>query len=477
MKKLDLGGRLLRSSSAAVLSQGWRVGVTFATQAILRRLVAPDDWGDWHWALDFLFIVLGQLRDVGVPAHMVRDRERPYGNFLAVEAFWGLLLTAGIVVASPWLATLGPRGSSHLVPVLQGLAVFLFIEGLGKVPLTYFEAELRIDLAVVPELARNLCFAVLAVSLAYWGGYGVYSMLIAHVTASALFTGMLWWQAWGEMPLTWTPGRTWPLLRYSAPLMPMAMVILAVDVVDYALVGLIFPASLLGIYGGALTLSLMVPRILEWPLRRALYPAFVAVRDDASRFFETYRLSTILLMAVHVLAGAFFFVNAELILTTLWGDLYRPAVPFLRLLAFVPLVQPFARCSEDILLPRHQEKLLTVATVLNLAALVVFGIFLMAELGAVGMPLAKLLPLGSLLIAWAIYRIDPRRFWRLVLDLLAVYAVPAVLFAGAWFLTPGEGYLRLGASVVAGLGSAAAFYGLFGRAFVDFFRRLPSAQG
>ncbi len=476
MKNLDLGGRLLRSSSAATLSQAWRVGVTFATQMVLRRVVAPDDWGDWHWALDFVFVLLGQVRDVGVPAHMVRDRERPYGNFLAVEAFWGLVLTVAVLVASPWLATLGPQGSSHLVPILQGLAVFFFIEGIGKIPLTYFEAELLIDRAVVPELARNLCFAALAVTLALWGGYGVYSMLIAHVTASAVFTGMLWWRAWGKMPLTWIRGGTWPLLRHSAPLMPMAMVILAVDVVDYALVGLIFPSSLVGIYGGALMLSLMVPRVLEWPLRRALYPAFVAVRDDAARFFETYRLSTILLMAVHVTVGAFFFVNAELILTVLWGELYREAVPFLRVLAFVPLVQPFARCSEDVLLPRHQEKLLTIATVTNLLALVVFAIFLMAEIGAVGMPLAKLLPLGSLLIAWAIYSIDPRRFWHLVLDLLAVYGVPAALFAVVWLATPGGGYFRLVASVAAGLASAAAYYFLFRRAFLDFFRRLPSAE-
>ena len=65
------------------------------------------------------------------------------------------------------------------------LALFFFIEGLGKVPLTFFEAELLIDRAVVPEIVRNLCFAALAIGLALGGGYGIFSMLIAHVTAAA----------------------------------------------------------------------------------------------------------------------------------------------------------------------------------------------------------------------------------------------------------------------------------------------------
>lgn len=469
MSKLSLGGRLLRSSSAATVSQVWRVVVTFVTQAILRRLVAPDDWGYWHWAVDFLFVILGQVRDLGLPAQVVRDQARPYGAFLAVELGWGGVLSLALVAGAPILAWMSPESSLHALPLLQALVLFFFFEGLAKVPLTYFEAEIRVDRALWPEIARNLVYVALSLSLAY-AGYGVWSLLVAHVAAAAVFAAMLWWRAWGEMPLAWARGSAGPLLRSSLPLMLMAMVLLAIETVDYQVIALRFDGEVLGLYGGALTLALMVTRVVEWPLRRALYPTFVEVRDDPARFFETYRLSTILLLAIHVPVAGLFYVNAPAVLALVWGEQYYPAAGFLELLALVPLVQPFARCAEDVLLPRHEERILTAAAVINLIALMALGYWLTGVLGAEGMAWAKLLPVGTVLIIWAIARVDPKGFRRLGWNVLAMYGVGVVLFGAAAWTGGGEVYLRLGLSLLAGVLTFLIYFWLFGRAFRDFFR-------
>lgn len=470
----NLGGKLLRSSSAATVSQVWRMGTTFVTQMILRRLVAPDDWGVWHWAVDFLFLILGQVRDLGLPAQVVRDPGRPYGAFLAVELVWGAVASALLLAAAPALALLAPESAFPAVPLLQALVLFFFLEGLGKVPLTYFEAELSIERTLAPEIVRNLVYVALSLSLA-WAGFGVVSLLVAHVAAAAAYTGQLWWRARGHMRLAWSGEGLGRLLRSSTPLMLMAMVLLAVESADYQIMGLRFADEVVGLYGGALVISMLVMRALEWPLRRALYPTFVAVRDDRRRFFETYRLSTILLMAVHVPVAGVFFTSAPTVLL-LWGPEYPPAAPFLRLLALVPLVQPFARCAEDVLLPRHEERLLTAAAVLNLIALVALGMWWTGVLGPVGMAWAKLFPLGSILVAWAVWRVDPRGFGRLCVDLGKLYGVAAVLFGAAW-LAAGDGpWLRFALALVAGAASFAVYVGLFGGTFRRFFSAEAAAR-
>lgn len=451
------------------------MGTMFVTQMILRRLVAPDDWGIWHWAVDFLFLILGQVRDLGLPAQVVRDPERPYGAFLAVEVVWGAAASALLLLGGPVLVLLAPESGFPAVPLLQALVLFFFLEGLGKVPLTYFEAEIRIEATLAPEIVRNLVYVALSLSLA-GAGFGVLSLLIAHVAAAASYTALLWWRARGRMRLAWSGKGMAGLLRSSVPLMLMAMVLLAVDSADYQIMGLRYADEVLGLYGGALTISMLVMRALEWPLRRSLYPTFVAVRDDPRRFFETYRLSTILLMAIHVPVAGLFLLAAPTVLL-LWGPQYPPAAPFLQLLALVPLVQPFARCAEDVLLPRHEERLLTVAAVLNLASLVALGVWLTGALGPVGMAWAKLFPLGSLFVVWAIRRVDPRGFGRLCVDLAKVYGIAAVLFGAAW-LAAGDGAgMRFALALAAGAASFAVYVGLFGRAFRRFFSAEAAARG
>ncbi len=469
MGKIGIGGRLLRSSGAATFSQVWRFGVMFLTQAILRRLVTPDDWGFWHWAVDFLFVILGQTRDLGLPAHVVRDPQKPYGAFLAVELGWGAVTAGLIFLAAPLLVRLAPESSLQGVPLLQALVLFYFFEGLGKVPLTFFEAEIRVDRALRAEIVRNLVYVVISLWMAA-DGYGVWSLLVAHVASTAVFAAMLWYRAFREMPLAWVRGGTWKLLRSSLPLMLMATVLLAVDVADFQIMGLRYSDEIVGLYGGAFILATMVMRVLEWPLRRALYPTFVAVRDDPRRFSETYRLATILLMAIHVPVAGLLFTNAATVLRLVWGPEYLAAAGFLQLLCLVPLVQPFARCAEDLLLPRHEEHLLTASAVVNLIALVGFGAWLTGVLGPVGMAWAKLLPLGSIVVTWAVWRVDPRGFRRLCVDLLALYGVAAVLFGAARLATGDDMYVRLGLSVVAAAASFLVYVWRYRKAFQDFFR-------
>ena len=460
--------RLLRSSGAATFSQVWRMGVTLLTHMVLRRLVEEEAFGLFLWA-DYFFLLLSQLRDLGLPAHVVRDPSRPYGAFLAVELGWGSLFAATVFLFSPWVAVAGGGGATA-TRLVQLFALFLVLDGLSKVPLTYFEAELAVDRALLPELCRNVTYSLLSIALAL-AGAGVWSLLIAHVTATAVFAAFLWWRAWGRIPLRrpqWSS--IWPLLRTSTPLMAMAFLLVAIERVDYLIVIQRFGAKVNGIYSGGLTLALLLTMAVELPLRRALYPAFVAVRGEAHRFFETYRLSTLLLLSAMVPFALILAVNAELALA-LWGRTrdYGAAAPYLPLLALAPLAQPFARCAEDVLLSRHEERLLIVASLVTLGSVSLAGILLTTRFGVIGMAWAKLLPVGSLIVTWGVARIDPPAFWKLARDLLFVYLVPLPLFGPLLSVHPP--LLRAALSLLAAALVALVYAWRFGEAFRRFLRQ------
>ena len=174
---------LLHSSGAATFAQFVRVAAILATHLALRRLIPPADWGLRDWA-ESLFLLLATVRDLGLPSHVVRLRPIPLGNLLRLQVLWGGALGLALLAAAPLIAGTFRTPRPDVAIVLQVMVVYLLLEGLASVPLTHFEAELRIGRSVVPELARTLayCSGALALALAGWG---VWSFILAMVGSQA----------------------------------------------------------------------------------------------------------------------------------------------------------------------------------------------------------------------------------------------------------------------------------------------------
>ena len=465
---------LLVSGSAATFSQVWRMAVVFATHMVLRRLVGPGDWGIWHWA-EPIFLLLGQFRDLGMPGHLVRMKNpRPWGNFLFFEGLGGLIVGSAVYLGAPWLAQGLPEAdATEVTAVLRFLVLFLIFEGIAKVPLTYFEAELLIGRSVIPEVLRNMTYAVVSIVLALQG-HGVGSFIVAHVLGALVFALSLLWQARDRLELHWQPSVNWELLRRGVPLLIMALFLLLTGKVDPLVLGLRFSPTTVGFYGMALFLAFLLPIAVALPVCRALYPALIRLLGDTHRFFEAYRLATILLLCLEILFSLGLFFNAETILAIFGGDTYRQAAPLLRILCFAPLCQPFSRCASEFLLTLHQDGLLVLASALSLFSLVGLGYVVTGWLGPVGMAWVNLLPVGTLLTTWAVYKVDPPAFRRLSWQLLQIYLLPLPLFGLVHYLVPGQSWTRLGAFLIASAVMLLVFAWRFRPDFERFFRQ-PTA--
>ncbi len=470
----DATRRFLHSSGAAIFSQGWRVMVTFGVLLIVKRLIPAADWGLWDWALP-VFMILGAVRDLGLVFHVVRVKPRPYGNLLGLELVWGSAMVALAFFGAPILARGFSEPHPDIVPVIRALTLFLFFEGLSTVPRVYFEGELKIGRAVAPEVARNLFMAVTSVSLAV-AGFDVWSMVIGHVGSSILYTIMLWWRAWGEIPLRFERGETFRLIRDSMPLAIIWFLIILVRHVDPLILGWRFESSVVGNYTFAYQNAFRVSEIVFPAVGRALYPALVAFREEMSRLFDAYSLATLFIQALEVPAAYFLCLNAELTLLILGGPqwLEGGAPTFLRILCFAPIIEPFSRLGGEILKVQHRDRLWILCNTLTLASFAGGGYLLTGIMGPIGMAWINLLPLGGAVMIWALYRVDPAKFLELAKKLLFIYAVPVPLFLAAYLATGEHLWSRFALSLIAVIASLAIFGKRFGGEFVEFFRRPAS---
>lgn len=440
---------LVASAGAATFSQVWRIGVTFVTHMLLRRMVPPEQFGVWVW-VEPLFLIFAQVRDLGLPAHVMRSSRRPWGRYFALELGWGGAFSLALLVGAPVVALAYADHDAEVVAMIRSLCLFLFVQGLGSVALTYFEAELQVMRAIPAELARNVAFAAISLILARLG-YGAWSMIVAHIASGVLYAAMLWWAARGRVRLEWTPGTTRDLLRTTLPLALMAILELTVYRLDAFVLGLRFPTAVVGTAGLATYAAYFFSRHLADPIGRALLPGMVRYRDDPAQAFDAFRLATFFLTTFIVPTAYFLFVNAELAALFLGGEEWLGAATYLRVISLVPLVRPLSIFGPDYLLTLHRDRLLIIYTALNLASLGGLGLLLTeTSLGPIGMAVASYFPLGLLVLAWGIHRADAAGLRRLTRDTVELYAVGALLFGPVLLVPAGSPMWRLSLSCLAG---------------------------
>lgn len=457
--------RVLHSTVAGYGIQLARLLVSFAAKLILARLILPDGHGLYELALRIV-TVAAAFRDLGLPYHLMRDPRRPYGTVFASTTALGMLLTVGLIVAAPAFSVVTPE----LPAVLRVFALWVLLDGLAVVPKAYFERELTIGRLLVPEVLRAFVIAVVSVGLA-WRGWGVWSFVYADLAGAALLAAYSWARAWGKIPLAAELRLLPELVRRSAWLFLIWLLLQLVTHVDLFIVEGFLDTTAVGYYSRAYMIAFLVATI-AYP--RALFPSLVEYTGDRPRFLEVFRLGTVQLLGCQVVASYFLLFNAEKVLLILLGEDWLAAAPLLRVLAFIPFFDQFTILGGEMLKARHEDRAWVVVMALNLVSLVGLGVLFTGRWGAQGMAAANYLMVGNLLMAWRVREVFGPRFRSLVADLARLYLVPLPVFALAAFAFPAASWPRFAASLVAAGVAAGALVALYWRPFRAFFRGEPA---
>jgi O-antigen/teichoic acid export membrane protein len=456
--------RFLQSLLAAGGSQLGRTVLRLIADLTLARLVLPEGHGLFALAWSTV-VIAGFVRDLGLPYELVRDPEQPYGTVLVWEVGAGVLVTAGLVVCAPLFGGLDP----DLPRVMAVLALWVLIEALAVVPRVYFERQLQVTRLVGPEILRGLTFATTSIALAA-NDFGVWSFVFGELFAASIFVLILWLRVRGRMPLAYRFDRLPRLLWRSGLLFVIALVANATPFVGRYIVEIVDTTFMVGQFEKAFLWAFRAQILVIPALVRVIYPALVTYRSDHSRFVGAFRLGTVAILSLEVLVAYFLFFNAEIvILKILLGENWREAVHLIRILCFLPLVDPFNRLGGEMLKAYREDRLWLVVVLLNFASLVGFGWLLSQWLGTDGMAWAHYLMVGHLLMAWRVYQICGPEFWRLVKELTIIYLLPLPFFLAISRFLPAASWSRFAVSLAAVAVIGGILAARFSRPFREFF--------
>jgi O-antigen/teichoic acid export membrane protein len=453
--------RVLRSTIASYAIQFARLGINFGAKLALIRLILPEGHGIYELALRIV-TVASAIRDLGLPYHLVRDKQRPYGTVFAFITALGMIMTVSLMAIAPLFGHLAPE----LPLALRVFAIWVLLDGLAVVPRTFFERELTISSLVGPEIWRGVAIAVVSVGLALLGG-GYWSFIVGDIVGALVLAVYSWAKVWGKISLKLELGLLPGLLRNSFTLFLIWLVLQLVSYIDAFIVRGFLDTATVGLYSRAYWLVFLVATFF-YP--RALFPALTEYRDDHSRLVEFFRLSTIQLLGCQIIGSYIFLFNADK-MTSLFGSAWAGAVPILRVLAFVPFFDQFSMLGGELLKSRGKDGAWLFSILLNLASLVGFGVLFTHKWGAPGMAAANYFLLGNLVMGWYVGRIIGPRFKVLLGDLAFLYLIPLPLFVLADWLFPGKSWLSLLGSLIAGLSSFCIFVGRYSGSFKRFFGR------
>lgn len=334
----------------------WIVAAPIVTKAlglagtmVLARLLVPSQFGLMAYAGTALGL-FSVFQDLGITQALIAHpgdvgpRLRPA---LATSLLAGLgfyLLLVGL----SWPLALFV-GEALLGPVLSVLALVLLLQTAGQVQHALMVRGERYRALFAIACAQATTYVAVAVGLAL-GGAGVWSLVVGHVAAQSVRTGLLWTLS------SWRPGggTTGRARWFDAALLRFGGALTVVNVLDWAADGWVFftigkmlGASALGVYNLSFEAARMAYFGLPALAASVVLTSYGSLLDDP---VELRRLMLKGLRVVHNLAfpmAAFIAGLSPWIVPLVWGPRWTEAVPVLAILALLGFAAP----APNVLLP------------------------------------------------------------------------------------------------------------------------------
>jgi PST family polysaccharide transporter len=212
-----------------------------------------------------------------------------------------MVIAAAVWVGAPLIA--GFFRMEDLVPVVRALGLLFPIAGIGTVPESLLQRELRFRLLANRDvLAYGVGYGAVGVVLALLG-WGVWALVAAQLTQAAIRMVILLRAAppFLRARPTWTSFLE--LMEYGVGQSAARLGMITANQVDNLVVGRWLGAVPLGEYSRAFQLVSVPATLLGDVIDKVLFPTMARVQDDPRRLATAYLEGTALLALVTLPAG------------------------------------------------------------------------------------------------------------------------------------------------------------------------------
>lgn len=385
------GGRVLRNLLSLSTAEGATRLLSLVTAAYLARVVGPAGYGIWGFAVSitayFLIAVNFGLETLGT-REVARDPEatRRYVNQIVSARIVNALL-AYSAYAAVVLLLLDPEPAHRAVLLIVGLGLFVQSLNLEWV----YRGNQRMGVIALRRLltsAVNLAGVLLLV-------HGPDDLVLAAVvTVAANLVNILWLLGFYVRDIAamrpGTDGVFWRrLLRTALPMATSEFAILIYYRLDVVMLGILRPASEVGLYYAVYNVFLVatVPANI---ILQVFFPRLAQAEPGSPDGRRTMRDYSRLMLAVGVPLSATFALFGHELLTLIFGLDYASASPVLMLLMVNSVLVYTNMVLGNPLLAWDREKLYMRMTIYGGLSNIVLNVALIPTWGMMGAAIATL---------------------------------------------------------------------------------------
>lgn len=298
---------------------------------VLARLLTPDDFGVVALASIALGLAVVML-DLGIQIAVV---QRPTIDRDEIDTAWTLRLLQDALVAAVLAATAHwvsrYYDDARLEPVLYVLAIGYLLEGFTGMGPVVFQKRQQYAREVAFFVSKRLGGFVVTLVLAIWLR-NYWALVLGSVLASAW--GVMLSHGMYRVRPRFTFVRWHALVGASMWVMLRSVGTFAGSQLDKIVIGRRDGPTSLGAYSIADQIAAMPTSELLAPMSRALFPALVAIQDDAERLRRAYLYALGIQSVLALPASIGLALVAEELVGVMLGDKWHGAVPILSALAF-----------------------------------------------------------------------------------------------------------------------------------------------
>ncbi len=381
----NLKRKTLISLSSSYLMQFITQAIQVISRIILARLLAPDDFG--LFALAFLILNIAKVFvQLGLGPYVIREEKINYGALFVLEIIAGALAFIVLGMITPLL-----YGYNVALPPIHKILTFALIPYcISAIPLMYGFKELEIKRMLVPNILNYLTFGIVAIILSL-KALNVLALVYAQLASEVIFAVSLWIVFRHRIPLdfkfkareVFKPA--WGAKYFFA----MAAFSIFATSADKAILGKMVSLKEVGYYALSMTFAMFVCSIVDPAVNSVFPPLFSKIKKDMKKTSELYALSTKILYWLKIPVYLFFFFNADVIVRIILGKNWIPAIPFFRLLAILPIIDPCGFFGWQILQVHRMERIQFIYVVIKLFLFAMFGWFFVNSVGALGIIWAR----------------------------------------------------------------------------------------
>lgn len=316
--------------------------------AVLGRTLSSADFGVVAAALSVNVILFG-IRDVGIGRALVQRKDihdRHLSTTFAVSTYLGIVFTAILLVAAPWIGRFFQIEDS--VDVIRALAVLFLLRGVALQSRMVCEREMRFNTVALIDAGTFALGSLVAIGAAVYGA-GPWALVLGYVVEEGVSAALYMIASRPHASLRIDGQSLRELMSFGVGQTITQMTGMGATYGDNWVVGHELGATALGFYTRAYDLIKLPSFIFEAIVGKVLFSAFSRIQDDRERLAAAFRRIAFANALVLFPASALVIVLAHEVIRILIGAGWESSVLPLQILGIT-------------ILPRTSQKLGAIVT-------------------------------------------------------------------------------------------------------------------